>query len=163
MAARRAPREEPLPELAPIRPADTGDIYDIYMLNCQSFIEAWSLMALGMWQERGDDLDVLYTADGVLAAYYLGQNVLDEVHIMQLAVAPQFRRLSLGQRLMQHEIQRKRAAGMKQMLLEVRESNRAARRLYASLGFEEVGRRSGYYAPVDHHPPEDALLMDFRL
>ena len=163
MAARQFPDAQGLPGLAPIRAAGSNDIYDIYMLNCKSFIESWSVMALGMWQERGDDLDVWYSEDGQLAAYYLAQNVLDEVHIMQLAVAPQFRRLSLGSRLMQYEIERKREAGMAQMLLEVRESNRAAQRLYAALGFKQVGRRNGYYAPVDHHPPEDALLMTFAL
>jgi len=149
------------PELTDIRPATTADIYAIYKLNCVSFVESWSVMALGMWQERGDDLDVCYDKDGNLAAYYLGQDVLDEVHIMQLAVAPQFRRHGLGSRMMQYEIARKHATGMKQMLLEVRASNRAAQQLYTSLGFKTVGRRQGYYAPVDGLPPEDALLMNF--
>jgi len=149
--------------LANIRPASTNDIYDIYMLNCKSFAEAWSVMALGMWQERGDDLDVWYTTDGQLAAYYLGQDVLDEVHMMQLAVAPDFRRLGLGNDLMRYEIMRKRAAGMAEMLLEVRASNRAAQRLYASLGFKPIGRRNAYYASVDGGAAEDALLLGFKL
>lgn len=146
-----------------IRPATTADIYDIYMLNCACFIEAWSVMALGMWQERGDSLDVVYSVDGGLAAYYLGQDVLDEVHIMQLAVAQPFRRMGLARYLMQYEIDRKRAAGMCRMLLEVRLSNRAAQRLYAGLGFREVGLRKEYYAPVEGRPAEDALLMTFDL
>ncbi len=161
MAARETSDTYLPASLTDIRPAGTSDIYDIYMLNCKSFIESWSVMALGMWQERGDDLDVWYDTDGNLAAYYLGQDVLDEVHIMQLAVAPQFRRQGLGSRLMQYEIERKRKADMREMLLEVRASNRAAQKLYTALGFKLVGRRDGYYAPLENHPPEDALLMRF--
>jgi ribosomal-protein-alanine N-acetyltransferase len=168
MSARQTP-EELLPanpaaaELSGIRPASTADIYAIYKLNCESFIESWSVMALGLWQERGDDLDVWYDKDGTLAAYYLGQDVLDEVHIMQLAVAPQFQRQGLGSGMMRYEIERKRACGMKKMLLEVRASNRAAQQLYIALGFKVVGRRNDYYAPLENHPPEDALLMSFTL
>lgn len=150
-------------ELTDVRPATTADIYAIYKLNCASFIESWSVMALGMWQERGDDLDVCYDNDGNLAAYYLGQDVLDEVHIMQLAVAPQFQRQGLGSRMMRYEIERKRTAGMKKILLEVRASNRAAQKLYTSLGFKNDGCRESYYASVDGLPPEDALLMSFEL
>lgn len=163
MSALQTPDDKLPAGLMPIRPATTGDIYDVYMLNRETFIEAWSVMALGLWQERGDSLDVWYTEDGTLAAYYLGQDVLDEVHIMQVAVAPALQRAGLGRRLMQYEIERKRGAGMARMLLEVRDSNRAAQGLYASLGFEIVGRRNDYYAPAGGHPAEDALLMNFNL
>ena len=46
-------------------------------------------------------------------------------------------------------------AGVRALYLEVRESNSAARALYESLGFEQVGRRRGYY----QYPSEDALLL----
>gem|GEM_PF-1244597 len=163
VSAQQTPDVDMSASLADIRRAVTNDIYDIYMLNCASFVEAWSVMALGMWQERGDTLDVWYSHDGRLAAYYLGQDVLDEVHIMQIAVAPEFRLSGLGRRLMQYEIERKRAAGMASMHLEVRASNRAAQKLYTSLGFETVGRRNAYYAAFDNHPAEDAILMSFNL
>jgi len=156
------PPERPGNKLQAIRPATTADIYDVYQLNREAFVESWSVMALGLWQERGDDLDVCYDTDGQLAAYYLGQDVLDEVHIMQLAVAPGHRRCGLARQLMQYKINQKRAAGKASMLLEVRASNRAAQRLYAGLGFEIVGQRNGYYSPAQEGQlPEDALLMSF--
>ncbi|MDX8392767.1 MAG: ribosomal protein S18-alanine N-acetyltransferase, partial [Mariprofundaceae bacterium] len=148
------------PRLQAIRPADTGDIYAVYQLNCAAFSEAWSVMALGMWQQRGDDLDVCYDENNRLAAYYLGQDVLDEVHIMQIAVAPEFRRTGLGKRLMQYEIEHKCAKGMATMHLEVRASNLAAQALYQSLGFTTVGTRPNYYSPIPDKPlGEDAVLM----
>jgi len=150
--------------LQPIRPASTADIYAIYKLNCESFSEAWSVMALGMWQERGDDLDVCYDENNNLAAYYLAQDVLDEVHIMQIAVAPTFRRQGLAKRFMQYEMARKRRKGMATMLLEVRATNAAAQALYQSLGFSVVGVRKNYYSPTPETPlGEDAVLMNFSL
>ena len=163
MAARQTPDDDIATNMADTRPASTSDIYDVYQLNCTCFIESWSVMALGLWQERGDTLDVWYNKDGKLAAYYLGQDVLDEVHIMQIAVAPEFRSKGLGRRLMQYELERKRKIGMASMHLEVRASNLAAQKLYASLGFQQVGRRIDYYTPVEGQPAEDALLMSFRL
>lgn len=160
MAARPIPAA---PTLQDIRPAIVDDIYAVYMLNCRCFLEAWSVMAFALWKERGDDLDVWYTDKGELIAYYLGQNVLDEVHIMQIAVEPRFRRCGLARRLMMYEIERKRAAGMRQMQLEVRCSNTAAQCLYSSLGFHAVGKRRNYYAAVAGRPAEDALLMNFTL
>ena len=163
MAARPAPDATGLPAMAAIRQAIDSDVYDVYRLNCQAFVEAWSVMAIALWRERDDDLDVWYTQDGKLAAYYMGQNVLDEVHIMQIAVATPFRRHGLGRRLMHYEIERKRADGMSVMMLEVRESNRAAQRMYASLGFSEIGLRNDYYAPVAGHPSENAMVMCIEL
>ena len=51
-----------------------------------------------------------------------------------------------------------KAAGAREVILEVRDSNRAARGLYLSLGFAETGRRRRYY----HDPEEDAVLMALR-
>jgi ribosomal-protein-alanine N-acetyltransferase len=48
-----------------------------------------------------------------------------------------------------------RAAGARTALLEVRQSNRDAQRLYLRLGFALVGQRPGYYS----HPEEDALVL----
>jgi len=152
------------PRLQSIRPATTADIYAVYKLNCQSFSEAWSVMALGMWQERGDDLDVCYDENNRLAAYYLAQDVLDEVHIMQIAVASEFRRTGLAKRLMQYEMARKRAKAMATMHLEVRASNLAAQSLYQSLGFTIIGIRKDYYSPSPDNPlGEDAVMMNFSL
>jgi len=152
------------PQLQAIRPASTADIYAIYKLNCASFSEAWSVMALGMWQERGDDLDVCYDENNRLAAYYLAQDVLDEVHIMQIAVTPDFRRKGLAKHLMQYEMDRKCRQGMASMLLEVRASNTPAQALYLSLGFTVVGTRKGYYSPSSDIPlGEDAVMMSFSL
>jgi ribosomal-protein-alanine N-acetyltransferase len=61
----------------------------------------------------------------------------------------------VGRQLLDDALQAARARRVASVYLEVRESNHAARTLYASRGFAPVGVRRGYY----QHPPEDALVM----
>lgn len=144
--------------LQPIRPADAADIKDIFALNRLSFREAWSETALQEALERGYDLRVWRTTDGRLAAYYLAQNVVDEVHILQLAVAPAWRRLGVGSELTRQVLADMRHRGMRKAFLEVRQSNRPAQQMYTQLGFKCIGRRQGYYSVRGMHA-EDALVM----
>lgn len=93
--------------------------------------------------------------NGMVLGYAGAQTVLDEGYVNNVAVRPEFRRRGVARRLME-ELQR---YGEKMRLafltLEVRESNHAARNLYAKLGYLEVGCRRNYY----EHPGEDAILM----
>ncbi len=73
-----------------------------------------------------------------------------EYEILNLAVLPLYRGLGLGRALLQAQLE---PPGI--YFLEVRESNVAARTLYSSLGFEEVGRRPNYY----RLPDETAIVM----
>ena len=74
--------------------------------------------------------------------------------IENLVVAQEHQRLGIGTKLIQELLHRAQCAATS-VLLEVRESNFAARRLYEKLGFSEQGRRSNYY----RDPAEDALLL----
>lgn len=147
-----------------IRPAGEEDIQAVFELNLASFAEAWSHQALTDALGNHYDLNVWYTIHGKLAAYYLGQDVLDEVHIMQLAVAPALRRQSLGTRLTRYVLNKKQCAGMHSVWLEVRASNQAAQHLYTDLGFRISGTRKDYYTPKSTgFPREDALVMHYNL
>jgi len=74
---------------------------------------------------------------------------------MNVAVAPAKRRSGLGRGLVAEIISVMAARGVRQVYLEVRESNAAARALYAAQGFREVGRRKQYY----RRPVEDAIVL----
>ena len=83
----------------------------------------------------------------------------DEWEIENVVVAPEHRRLGIGGELVREVLRAAQEAGAAAVLLEVRESNAAARQLYERLGFAEAGRRSGYYRV----PVEDALLLRFSI
>ena len=90
-----------------------------------------------------------------IRAYCAIEAVADEVHIHNLAVAPDARRHGLARRLLVLVLEIAGGHGARAAHLEVRESNTAARALYRGLGFSEVGRRQGYYSS----PAEDAILL----
>ena len=90
-----------------------------------------------------------------VVGYVVAIFAADEGEIANLAVAPDAQRRGLGGRLLDGALAEAERRGARVLYLEVRESNRAARALYGSRGFEEAGRRRGYY----RRPVEDALLL----
>ncbi len=88
-------------------------------------------------------------------AYLIFWVVLDEMHILNLAVHPIQRRKGIARRLLSEGLAQARTLGAEVAWLEVRPSNAAARALYESFEFKEVGRRPRYYDDTQ----EDALLL----
>jgi ribosomal-protein-alanine N-acetyltransferase len=85
--------------------------------------------------------------------------VHDELHVLNVAVAPEARRRGVARRILDQVEQGARGQGARVSMLEVRRSNQPAIALYLSLGYREVGVRPRYYA----EDGEDALVMDKAL
>ena len=99
--------------------------------------------------------DWLVALDGETLAGYVGaQTAGGESDIMNLAVAPEYRRQGIGRLLMQEMEQALGERKPEAVSLEVRVSNRPAISLYESLGYRQVGLRPKYY----FKPAEDALI-----
>jgi ribosomal-protein-alanine N-acetyltransferase len=81
--------------------------------------------------------------------------MVDEAHVVTVAVVPEARRQGYGRALVHALLNVAIEHGMALATLEVRQSNAAARALYAAYGFYEVGFRKAYYS--DNH--EDAVIM----
>lgn len=131
----------------------------VYRLNRDSFSEGWSFEGLQGALEDGYEL--LVCMDGEqLAGYLLTHNVLDEVHIMQVAVAPAYQRQGIAEQLSRNLLAAKPGH---LLLLEVRASNHAAQSLYTKLGFIRSGLRKVYYVPQhEGGAREDAVLMHYQ-
>lgn len=92
-----------------------------------------------------------------LVGYLVLMPALDETHLLNISVAPDRQGRGYGGRLLRRAMVQARHGGADSLLLEVRPSNAPALRLYRNFGFQEVGRRKGYYpAPAGR---EDALVM----
>lgn len=100
-------------------------------------------------------LVVMKSQKGLVKGYAGMEYVLDEGYITDVAVFPDRRRCGVGSALLRELERRGRQLKLRFLTLEVRPGNLAAVRLYISLGYEEVGRRRGFY----RDPREDALLM----
>ena len=95
---------------------------------------------------------------GVLVGYALFWHVVDELHLLNVAVAEHARRRGIGRALMDDLVAYARANAIVRILLEVRASNTPALALYASPGFERFNVRERYYADG-----EDAIELSLAL
>jgi len=141
------------------RKGTADDLPAVFELNRESFPESWSHE--GLEKALAGGYELLLCMDGeTLAGYLLSHDVLDEVHIMQIAVARSYKRRGIAEQLSRNLIAAK--AG-RTLLLEVRASNGAAQSLYTKLGFVRSGIRKGYYVPKGEvGEREDAVLMHYR-
>ena len=119
------------------------------------FTDPWSEHSIRAELDNPLSLWVVAVEDGEVCGYVGSQTVLGESDMMNLAVAPAYRRQGLGRRLVETLCDALREKGSERLLLEVRRSNEAALALYASLGFTQIGVRPNYY----YHPTEDALIL----
>ena len=96
-------------------------------------------MAIGIGIDQGEDL----------LAMAWGRVIIEELHISLVAVAPSQRRRGLGRRALEELLQVSQERGVRAATLEVGSRNKAARSLYAAIGFHTVGVRSAYYRNGD--------------
>lgn len=88
--------------------------------------------------------------------------VVDELHLLNITVDQSFQGKGVGKQALQAVFSRFESTEYQVILLEVRRSNKVARNLYRSLGFEQDGVRKGYYN-LPNGEREDAILMSRQL
>ena len=137
------------------RRATLADVPRMAELETLCFADPWSEDALR--SELSGLNKVVYVAaeaDGVVVGYAGIWVILDEGHITNVAVHPDYRRCGIGREIVTRLLAFSEEEGVEQQTLEVRPSNSGAIALYEGLDFQLAGRRKGYYA--DNH--EDALI-----
>lgn len=101
---------------------------------------------------------VLRDGGNEVAGYLILMPVVDEMHLLNVTVAPVWQRQGLGRWLLHLAVVLTLVHGFGSLLLEVRPSNTGAIALYRRVGFAEIGRRKRYY-PAENNTREDALVM----
>lgn len=96
-----------------------------------------------------------------LLGFAIVQQIVDEATLLDICLPPEQQGRGYGHLLLTAVVDCAKAAKAVVLMLEVRESNLAARALYQKRGFVETGRRKGYY-PLEEGK-EDAILMDLAL
>lgn len=140
-----------------IEPMDLDrDLVGIHEVDLASFTNPWTTEMFRAG--AGSDLAHVYvyrTPAGQVIGYCAVWHVVDEVHVNNLAVMPEWRLKGAATALLERALLEGARAGAGRATLEVRSSNASARRLYQKLGFRESGVRKGYYTS----PPEDAVIL----
>jgi len=140
-----------------ICPMCAEDLEQVLAIERQSFPHPW------LRQHFMDELNSSYAFPlsafdpaGRLLGYICPMQLLDEGHILNVAVDPDIRGAGVGRLLVRKVLDECRSNNASFVSLEVRESNSSAIGLYRNMGFAEVGRRKRYY-----ENGEDALMMEY--
>jgi ribosomal-protein-alanine N-acetyltransferase len=104
----------------------------------------------------------LLGANGTVLGYFIAMKGVDEVHLLNLTVAPAFQGQGWGRVLLDALALWSRSQGAQWLWLEVRASNQRAQRIYERHGYRRVGERKGYY-PAGGRQREDAVVMSLKL
>jgi ribosomal-protein-alanine N-acetyltransferase len=147
-----------------IRALERKDLGAVLAIERVSFPSPWTETAFlqelsnpmsRFWVLEGGDVNSPRSVMGYLCVWV----VLNEMHIMNLATHPGYRRRGVALKLLHHAFDQARDMEIDTIVLEVRPSNLVAQSLYRSLGFYLAGRRSGYYRDTG----EDAIVMVRRV
>ncbi len=136
------------------------NIDDIVIIENLSFKIPWTKKSITDEILRNESACYFCAVTGGRTVGYAGMwHVLDEGHITNIAVHPEFRKSGVGSMLMEALLGEAEERGITALTLEVRKSNYNAQSLYRKYGFEDGGTRKAYYA--DNR--EDAIIMWKRL
>lgn len=147
-----------------LRPATLGDVEEIAVAELELFPdEAWTVFQLAEEIEHPSRRYVVAAqgeaADGAVIGYAGIMLAGDSADLHTIGTTRPGE--GIGRALLTWCEDAARAGGAQRMLLEVREDNERARRVYARAGYEEIGRRPGYYRI--RHRAIDALVMERQL
>ncbi|MEW6621029.1 MAG: ribosomal protein S18-alanine N-acetyltransferase [bacterium] len=139
-----------------ISPMKEEDINQVLEIENLSFLNPWSQrLYLSEVRERDDSYFIVAKLDQRIIGYGGFWLVVDEAHLVNIAIHPDFRRQGIGTQIMKYLLNLARQLGAKRATLEVRASNTAALEFYAKFGFIAVALRKEYYADTK----EDAVIM----
>lgn len=137
------------------RPMTEADLDAVLKIEYAAFSHPWTR---GIFADGLKSYDCWMMFEGTQqVGHGVIQIILDEAHLLNITVKPESQGRGLGLRLLEHLMARANELGARECFLEVRESNQGAYRLYERFGFNEIGRRRGYYPAVGGR--EDALVM----
>lgn len=142
-----------------IRTANHKDIEGIHAVESVSFNDPWSMES---FRSEIDNVITCYLVaeeDDKILGFVGMWEVMGEGQITNVAVHTKARKQGIGQKLIQELITYAKEKELEVLLLEVRESNMTAQRLYETAGFKVVGKRKNYYTK----PTEDAFIMGLSL
>ena len=139
--------------------ANINHLEQILKIEKMEFTSPWT------YSQIKDDLssmknseNLVYMNDNEVIGYVLGNMVLDEFHLNNIAVKKKFQSIGVGRMLMENLFYRLTNKQIKTIYLEVSNSNLLAQKLYKEIGFKQCGIRKNYYSKGDH-----ALLFNLDL
>lgn len=139
-----------------IEPMSLQTVDAVAQIEAECFSKPWSHDAFVAELSNPAAVTFVADADSEIAGFINLGVVLDEATVNNIAVKQTYRRRGIGRALMTAAIDYCQNNRLNVLMLEVRQSNRAAIALYERFGFQAVGIRKRFY----DQPEEDAVLMN---
>ena len=134
---------------------------EVLLIEQSAYAHPWTLVNFRDTLTSGYQTQLL-TAGGTLLGYFVAMKGVDEVHQLNITVAPGYQRQGWARVMLDALALWSRGQGAQWLWLEVRTGNLRAMQVYESHGFRRVGQRKAYY-PAANGKREDAIVMSLRL
>lgn len=135
------------------------DAEEVAFLEQMNFQDAWTCKGILETYAQPQSFITVAEEDDEIIGYCIIYFVLDEAEIARIAVHPQKQHKGVGRKLLDYTCKVSREKNICRLMLDVRESNKAARKFYERYGFAEDGIRKKFY----EKPTEDAILMSRQI
>jgi len=145
----------PIYEKVTIEPMKEDDLDQVMAIEKASFHRPWTSGQFKTELERRPAVCLVVRDGPEILGHLIFWLIPPDIHILNIAVKPAFRRQGLGRLLLDYLFALGLETGVKEVFLEVRPSNLSALNLYLQADFVQTGRRRNYYS----EDREDALLM----
>ena len=137
------------------RPMTEADLDAVLKIEYAAFSHPWTR---GIFLDGLKSYEIWLMFEGSQqVGHGVIQIIIDEAHLLNITVKPESQGRGLGLRLLEHLMSRAYQLNGRECFLELRDSNRAAYRLYERFGFNEIGRRRDYYPVAGGR--EDAVVV----
>ena len=143
-----------------ITPMEAKHSDQVWQIEQQAHSHPWAESLVRDLSSRGACHHVM-TEDHKVLGYFYAQNIVGEVTLLNIAIAPHQQGKGLGQKLLDAFLEYCEQAKAESAWLEVRESNHPAIHIYEQAGFNEVDRRYNYYPAKTGNGKEDAIIMSY--
>lgn len=143
-----------------IRPLTSADVDRVMDIEREAYPFPWTRTIFEDCIRVGYDCHGLLVGSS-LCGYTVQTQAMDESHLLNLCIGPQWQRQGFGSMLLRYAIRLARSHACVSMFLEVRPSNEAGVALYQRNGFQVIGIRRDYYRADEGR--EDAVVMRLEL
>ena len=146
---------------AQFEPMASVHLPEVLRIEVQAYDHPWSETNFRDAISAGYQAQML-VADGTVLGYFIAMKGVDEVHLLNITVAPAYQGQGWARLMLDALTLWSRGQGAQWVWLEVRVGNPRAIKVYQSQGFRRVGHRKAYY-PAANGTREDAIVMSLKL
>lgn len=144
-----------------LRDMAVNDVGTVASIEASATAFPWSLKNFEDCLHAKHQASVLCNQHHEIIGFVITQKVVDECHLLNICISPNYQRQGLGRGLLEQVIDLANQKGLSLIVLEVRKSNQKAQHLYSQMGFNEMAVRPNYYP--SHEGREDAILMGYDI